>query len=289
MGHSQADVGKWAIGLFRGKALNSLSANGSANPIISFRDFKAWNGSAVADPFAIRYQNAWYVFFELFQNGTDKAIIGASRSSDLVVWEPLGIVLEQPHHLSYPFVFEHEGEIYMMPESKSVRRLDIFRAVDFPTRWVFEKTILRGSFADCSMVFHNHRYWIFAAWRGSWLRLFHAPHPLGPWSAHAWPFIRTYSKVATRPGGRPRKFEDMLVRFSQDNTLYYGQQLWAWNITSMNRIWYSDKQLYDAPILKGSGDGWNARCMHHIDCFDGPSTGDAAGQRELMAFVDGCA
>ncbi len=285
------EEGCWAIGLWRGSSLDRLKPTLPSNPIVTARDFEKWNGRAIADPFAIFRNGAWYLFFELFQKDSNIAVIGASRSENLQDWEPLGIALKQPHHLSYPFVFEHDGEIYMMPESKSVKRVDLFRAVDFPHRWVFEKTILRGRLMDCSMVKHQGRYWIFAGWRSYGLRLFHAPHPLGPWKSHWLPFIRGYSKSSSRPGGRPLLHDNKLLRFSQDCKECYGHQLRAWSVTRMNRLWYSEVPLYENPILSGSGQGWNARCMHHIDAFRVPKASNTASgeEQEWLAFVDGCA
>ncbi len=282
--------GIWSIGLLRGSRLNDLQPTESPNPIVTANDFKKWNGAAVADPFAIFRDGAWYLFFELFQNNSNNAVVGASRSTNLKDWEPLGIVLKQPHHLSYPFVFEHDGQIYMMPESKSVRRVDLFRAVEFPYRWEFEKTILQGRLMDCSMVQHQSRYWIFAGWRSHGLKLFHASHPLGPWKSHWLPWLRVYSRSSTRPGGRPVHCDNNLIRFSQDCTDYYGQQLRAWQVTRMNRLWYSEKPMFKEPILTGTGNGWNARCMHHIDPFRVPILrANSTEQQEWLAFVDGSA
>ncbi len=281
--------GIWSIGLLRGSNLDCLKPKAMLAPIVTGRDFEKWNGVAVADPFAVFRDGAWYLFFELFQKGSDIAVIGASRSTNLRDWEPLGIVLRQPHHLSYPFVFEHDGQVYMMPESKSVRRVDLYRAVEFPYRWEFEKTILRGRLMDCSMVKHRERYWIFAGWRSYGLKLYHAQHPLGPWRRHWLPCLRGYSRSSSRPGGRPVLQNNKLIRFSQDCTDYYGQQLRAWNVTRMNRLWYAEKPLYREPVLAGSGQGWNARCMHHIDAFRVPTVGaDSTESQEWMAFVDGC-
>lgn len=282
--------GIWSIGLLSGSSLNGLKPTESPNPIVTASDFKKWNGKAVADPFAIVRDGTWYLFFELFQKHCDTAVIGASRSTNLKDWEPLGIVLKQPHHLSNPFVFEHDGQVYMMPESKSVRRVDLFRAVEFPHRWEFEKTILRGRLMDCSMVQHQGRYWIFAGWRSHGLKLFHASHPLGPWKSHWLPWLRVYSRSSTRPGGRPVHCDNQLIRFSQDSTDYYGQQLRAWQVTHMSRLWYSETPMFKEPILKGSGNGWNARCMHHIDAFRVPVLkANATEQQEWLAFVDGSA
>jgi hypothetical protein len=267
----------------------------SSQPIVSANDFREYDGKAVADPFAIHHRGVWYLFFELFIRGRSNAVIGASRSSNLVDWEPLGIVLDEPHHLSYPFVFEYEDEIYMMPETKSLRSVCLYQAVDFPFRWKRVKTLLSGRLMDCSLIQHQGRFWMFAGWQSYWLRLFHATNPLGPWRPHWLPVLRKYSKSSNRPGGRPVRWNGNIVRFSQDNTLHYGQQLRAWRVSQMNRLWYSEAPLFDEPILKGSGQGWNARCMHHIDLFESRNfvgnNSDTSSplNSPLFAFVDGSA
>lgn len=37
--------------------------------------------------------------------------------------------------MSYPQIFEHDGEIYIVPETGLGHTLDMYRAVDFPDRW----------------------------------------------------------------------------------------------------------------------------------------------------------
>jgi hypothetical protein len=280
----------WSIGLACGPSLDKLVAE--STPIVSCKTLKECGGIGAADPFAIQRNGVWYLFFEMFRPNSTRAVIGAASSRDLQHWDMIGNVLEPAHHLSYPFVFEHEGEMYMMPESKPVRRVDLYRAIDFPSRWAFDRTLLRGRFMDCSIVRHENLYWMFAGWHSYWLKLFYASSPLGPWKRHWMPMIRNYSKSSTRPGGRPIHWNDQLIRFSQDNTEYYGQQLRAWTVTKMNRLWYSDKPYCDRPILQGTGNesDWNGRCMHHIDPFvlDSHSTpATTNGADRLVAFTDG--
>lgn len=271
----------WSIGVYEGKGLDSLVPRSGPNPIIRGSDFASVRGIGVADPFCIRYRNEWYVFFELFLKDQHHAVIAACRSSNLVDWDPLGIVLRQSHHLSYPFVFEHDGEIYMMQESKAARQVNLYRAKNFPFDWEFDRTILRGRLMDCSIVYHAGRYWMFAGWRSYWLRLFYSPHPFGPWQPHWLPVARKYSRSFSRPGGRPVQWRGKLVRFTQDNLHYYGQQLRAMHVTVLNRLWFSEKSLYPRPILQGTGAGWNARCMHHIDIV-------SQSADSVLAIVDGC-
>ncbi len=59
-------------------------------------------------------------------------------------WSPPRTVLERDHHLSYPFVFEHEGAIYMLPETGEAGRIELHRAVEFPDHWELDRVLLDG-------------------------------------------------------------------------------------------------------------------------------------------------
>jgi len=92
-----------------------------------------------ADPFPVAWNGKTWLFFEDFDHRIGKGRISA------VAFGPRGPegdvfpVLEQPWHLSFPYVFEHEGELWMLPESSNNRTVSLYRAQNFPTRWVKEK------------------------------------------------------------------------------------------------------------------------------------------------------
>ena len=272
----------WAVGLLHGPSLGQLAPiDGVPNPIVCEHDLGDCSGVMAADPFAIQVDGEWFLFFEMVTRRSPDAVIAAAASRDLRTWRQLGVVLDTGHHLSYPFVFEHDGDIFMMPESKRAGAVTIHRAVEFPHRWQPVRTILRGKYADASMVRHEGRYWLFAGWRSYAMRVFHAEHPLGPWRPHAWPWIHLHAPSRARPGGRPIVIDGKLIRFGQDNVARYGHQLRAWHVTTLSPRWYAERPLMADPILAPGGDGWNARCMHHIDPHRLPDG-------SLIAFVDGC-
>lgn len=272
--------GPWSISAFRARTLEELCECVPSKPTIHADELSRFRIQGVADPFAIRRGDGWYLFYEALMQGTSIATIACSFSQDLTAWNHLGVVLRAEHHLSYPFVFEYDGHVYMMPESKSVRRVDLYRATEFPFQWKFEKTLLRGPLMDASMVRYGGRFWIFVGWRSYWLKIFYADSPLGNWRSHLLPVARRYDKSSTRPGGRPIVLDNSLIRFSQDNTKYYGHQLRAWKITTLNRLWFRQQPLIDRPILQPSGSGWNANQMHHADVH-------LQDNGELLVFVDG--
>lgn len=272
----------WSVGLLRGQSLDTLlEPGGVRNPILCEHDVAHLGGTMAADPFAIQVDGTWFLFFEMCVHDSPHAVIAAASSRDLLAWQPLGIVLDTGHHLSYPFVFEHGGEIFMMPESKKARAVTIYRAVDFPLRWEPVRTILRGKFFDSSLVQHDGRWWLFTGWLSYALRLFHADHPLGPWRPHAWPCLRFHAPGAARPGGRPVVIDGQVIRFAQDNVARYGHRLRAWRVTHLTPTWFAEEPWSPEPLLAPTGVGWNASCMHHIDPH---RTADGG----WMAFVDGC-
>ena len=68
--------------------------------------------------------------------------IGVARSTDAGLrWEHLGTALEEPWHLSYPFVYSWNGSVYMVPESSSQGVLNLYRATDFPLHWKLVKVL----------------------------------------------------------------------------------------------------------------------------------------------------
>lgn len=114
-----------------------------------------------ADPFLFEYQGDQYLFYEAYAAGARKAHIAVGRLDNSKL-TPLGPALVKEHHLSYPFVFSHAGEIFMMPETNQARRAEIWRCVEFPLKWVLHSTALEGqSPADSCLTEIDGRWWLF--------------------------------------------------------------------------------------------------------------------------------
>ena len=96
-----------------------------------------------ADPMVFQHEGKCYIFAELYDYSLFRGIIGVTEfdGTRFTKWRP---VLTEDSHLSYPFVFRHGGEIYMLPENRYGNRLALYRAVDFPDRWECCKVIREG-------------------------------------------------------------------------------------------------------------------------------------------------
>jgi len=263
--HEQS-IDLWSIGLFQGADLSALApAAGIQNPILQVSDITDRRVQFIADPFVIKVGEHWHLFFEMFDQDLDRGVIASAISTDLRSWEYTGVVLTEAFHLSYPFVFEHQGSIYMIPESKQAREVRLYRATSFPGAWEYERTLLKGKFVDSTLVQFGGLWWIFAA-RGAYsLAIFYAEKLDGPWKRHRRRTPYWHDKVRARPGGRMIPYKNGLLRFTQDCKQRYGHQVRAFFIERLTPTEFVEYPLCENPILAPGGEPWNSYCMHQID------------------------
>jgi|UPI00037130C2 hypothetical protein len=262
---------QWSIGIYTGKFFFDLSPpTGGKNPVLTRQDVSdVWAGF-VADPFMIQVKQIWYMFFEVFNNQTCKGEIGLATSNDAKHWQYQQIILAEPFHLSYPYVFEWMNEYYMIPESYQANSVRLYKASKFPTQWNFLGSLLAGSvFLDASIFRHADKWWLFAETNPEhkWdtLRLYYAEELLGPWSEHPQSPIVIGNAHIARPAGRVLVMGDKIIRFTQDCNPEYGTQVRAFEIDDLTLTSYSEREIQSNPILAPTKMGWNGSGMHHID------------------------
>ena len=66
-----------------------------------------------------------------------------------------GVALETGYHLSYPFLLEFEGELYMIPEQGASGRLRCYRCVEYPLGWRWHCTLFDEPLADATLFRHD--------------------------------------------------------------------------------------------------------------------------------------
>ncbi len=213
-----------------------------------------------ADPFLYAATGELYLFFEV-QRAGQVGRIEAYRTSDLKSFEHLGIVLQEPHHLSYPFVFGHEGEHYLLPETRSVGEVSLYRFANFPFNPRKVRVLLRGAYVDSSLVHHDGRWFLFtSSARG--MEIFHSDDILrGKMLPHAANPISTDPRYL-RNGGAPIRIGDSLFRPAQDCADEYGRNLHIFRIVRLTDSVYEER-LVAANYLSNS-DGWNSVGGHHL-------------------------
>ena len=149
-------------------------------------------GRFLADPFVATRDGRTCVFVENYVYRTGKAHISAFELGESGP-EALGIAVEEDFHLSFPYLFEHRGNLFMCPESSAARQIRIYRCVGFPLQWRLECVAMHGVDAVDSMIFrHEGAWWLLTnlsyappSDQRAELHLFRAADPLaGAWEPH---------------------------------------------------------------------------------------------------------
>ncbi len=231
-----------------------------------------------ADPFLWKRDGDLVVFCEEWVTGEPHGHISVMQlaSDGGSVSSPTRVISES-YHLSYPFLFEFEGALYMMPEGGAGRSLDVYRCEEFPHRWVRHKTLMRDiRFADATLQQHGGKWWLFITIRRGFsalsrdLFIFSGDSPLSDrWTPHpSNPVVRGYK--GARPAGALFELEGKLYRPSQDCVLRYGHGLRINEVTQLDTRHYRERLVAEVR-------DWEAgiRGTHHINWHDGMLVMDA--------------
>jgi|WetSurMetagenome_2_1015567.scaffolds.fasta_scaffold46594_3 hypothetical protein len=256
----------WSISIYTGSDPFSLSPHPRAqNPVVKASDVAYVPAFFVADPFMVKDNNTWFMFFEVLNKSSQQGDIGLAMSDDGIVWRYARIVLDEPFHLSYPYVFKWKDSFYMVPESVGAHGVRLYKATEFPYHWTFVIELITGDFVDPSLIFKDGKWWLFVLKPGDKLALYYADDLRGPWTEHPASPLITGDKTISRPGGRLIMFGEKIIRYTQMDSPSYGSALRAFQIDELTAKTYREHELPQSPILSASGKGWNETGMHHID------------------------
>jgi hypothetical protein len=284
---------RWAFGIYEGPSPTDLAPSKTIrNPVFTIADVAGFSGDVrgmvavhIFDPFVIQQGTRHYLFFELcgftdFKYGCD---IAYASSDDGLKWSYEGIVLDEPFKLSYPNVFRHGDQYYMIPESNQDASVRLYEAVEFPRKWKLVKKLLTGhAYQDPTIFRYRNRWWILATPGGNAeLSLYFADSLIGPWQEHPQsPIVENNGHIA-RPAGRVIVTGDRIIRFAQDCDPDYGIRVFAFQITKLSTEDYEEVPVKAEPVIGPDGKGWNADRMHHVDAHLLPDG------KTWRAYVDG--
>jgi len=222
----------------------------------------------LADPFGIRDAQSLHVFVERYDYRTRHGTIERltfDDGFDLVERRP---ALGEAWHLSYPCVFEADGEVWMLPEAHRSGALTLYRAHGRFEDWRAECRIALDFLpVDASPLRHEGRWWLFytsAQDKRSKIADLHvawAESLCGPWTAHPGNPVRR-DPASSRPGGTPVVLDGKIMLPVQDCTRTYGGAIRPLWIDRLDEIGFSASA---GPPL-GLPDGSPPKCegMHTL-------------------------
>jgi hypothetical protein len=225
------------------------------------------NNRFFADPVPITWQGRTFVFFEDLDHRTNKGTISAIEFDGAGPVGEVIPVLEEPWHLSYPFLIEHDGDLWMIPESSAHNDVPLYKCVRFPDKWERHSTLLSGfELGDATITQYNGLNYMFGAWRDGTagysdvLAIFYAEHLFGPWLPHASNPV-LMDRATTRPAGNFVSIDGRLWRPVQDCTHGYGAALGLAEIVELTPTTY--QQIVRHTIQPGPL--WPGRKLHTLN------------------------
>jgi hypothetical protein len=201
-----------------------------------------------ADPFVVSHNDKFYIFVEELPFKTMKghiSVIELNSKGEMQYFKP---ILEMPYHLSYPFVFEFNDSIYMVPETGNNNTIELYRCVNFPDEWEFIMNLMDNIKAkDTTLFYYKDKWWLFTSIHKSTIKpeyselsLFYSDDLMScNWNAH--PCNPIVSDIRTaRCAGKIFLSDENIFRPSQDGSGRYGRALNLNQITVLSETKYEE-------------------------------------------------
>jgi hypothetical protein len=204
----------------------------------------------LADPFVLRRGDLDVCFVEDFDFRTDRGKISVFKISR-DKYEELGAAVDEPFHMSYPFIFAVDNELYMCPETAAIREIRLYKCVEFPLRWSFHKTLMKDvSAVDTDILYFKDRWWLLTTIDSSEigevcseLHVFHSdafdsdawtPHPNNP---------VIFDSERARNGGFFREGDRLLRVFQRQGFDVYGESMGIAEIEELGTETYREQVI----------------------------------------------
>lgn len=229
-----------------------------------------------ADPFVAERDGRKFIFFEELSPETHRGHLAAMEiHGDGRIGEPVN-VLTRDQHLSYPFIFEYEGSLFMVPECAESGRVEVLRCERFPDRWEPHAVLLEGASAlDPTLIEHDGLWWMFVTIQhdgnsvNDELHLFYATNPFGEWAPHALNPVKLDVRAA-RPAGALFRENGKLYRPAQDCSGRYGRAISIQEVCCMTPDEYEEVEVQriSADFVPGALGTHTVNQAHGITVYD---------------------
>lgn len=128
-------------------------------PLFPSRSHSSW-----AAPFPVEEGGRQYVFFEEVPAGSPLqqgriCLMELDEEGLPAIVKP---IIEQPCHLSYPFVFQWAEDWYLVLANRKDRAVDLYRSTRWPDQWRLERRLLHNvELVAPTLHYHGGYWWLF--------------------------------------------------------------------------------------------------------------------------------
>ena len=228
----------------------------------SFRELFPPKGIFWADPFVVANNDDYYIFVEEFIYKKNKAhisVLKLDKKGNLLSSER---IIERPYHMSYPFIFKIDNTYYMIPETCKNKTIELYKCIDFPYKWEFDRIIMENiSAVDTTLFHYMNKWWLFTSLdqtdnisgNSTELFLFCTDDIFSDnWISHPGNLIVSDIRKA-RQAGKIFIYDDKIYRPAQDCSVRYGKGF------SLNQITKLTDTEYNETVLTEVEPVWNKK------------------------------
>jgi hypothetical protein len=178
----------------------------------------------LADPFVAVRDGRTYVLCEEFDYTVYRGRIVCFEVDRTRVTSFPEVVMDFRHHVSYPYLLNHNDAYYCIPETARANEISLYKAEDFPRNWRKVKTLVRNFSGIDPTVFQYGRFWWLActdlqSGPNDKLYMWYANDLFGPWKSHRANPVKI-DRGSARSAGTPFRYKGRVYRPAQD--LSYG-------------------------------------------------------------------
>ncbi|SFU96543.1 glucosamine inositolphosphorylceramide transferase family protein [Xenorhabdus koppenhoeferi] len=226
----------------------------------------------MADPFIYYYDNKYYVFYEALNYNVNRGYIAVgeldTNKNKLI---NVKTIIDESYHLSFPYIFKINDELYIIPESSENNTIDLYKCIEFPHRWNKVKTLIDNIQAVDTILVEKEGIWYLftsekvpGASYGDELSIFTTEDPLTlPFKKISdIPFVNDIS-LARNAGAIYMDKMGGVYRVSQDCSRRYGYKVNIMKINELSRNVYCEELVSKLDLPK------NAIAMHTYNTSNG--------------------
>ena len=229
-----------------------------------------------ADPFIWERDGQLWIFAEEFSFAKDRGhLVAIGLDDDLAVSSVVPVVFSPSFmaldcHASFPFLFEQDGTVYMIPETHQRGSVDLFVSERWPDRWRLVRRLVFGVDAADTMVVQHEGLWFLLTsvertlpnrqleiyYTSNLMTGAFTPHPVNARGLYG----QARHGTGRNAGFLGRLHDGTLARLMQLSERYYGEGLSPMRISQLSPDAFAEQPVDGIDLFPGMGPGFRS---HH--------------------------
>lgn len=268
----------WSIALYQLNHPNEIFKLDNYDPVLFFgekglRKNRKYQ-TTTADPFLFVHNERLYLFYEI-KTEFCAGEIWAKSMDGRGAWMNHGQVLKEDFHLSYPQVFFHNEQIWMIPEAACSGKVWLYIAEYFPGKWRKVRALINEPLLDPSIIIKPEGIFLLGTTQAYELKIYFAADLNQEFVSTG--VVVSSDKAVSRNAGSPLQINGITYRVAQNCSLSYGQNISLLEIEHLSTDGYSER--LEIADLYGNKPRWMEAGYHHIS--------SALFRGEYFVAVDG--